>query len=65
MPENDVVLGSVNANHRHFAAAAEALAAADHRWLEGLITRRVPLDNWRDALDKRPTDIKTIIEFTN
>ncbi|MGZ4181983.1 MAG: glucose 1-dehydrogenase [Solirubrobacteraceae bacterium] len=63
--ENDVVLGSVNANHRHFTAAAEALAAADHGWLEGLITRRVPLDNWRDALDKRPTDIKTIIEFTN
>jgi glucose 1-dehydrogenase len=63
--ENDVVLGSVNANHRHFAAAADALAAADHGWLEGLITRRVPLEDWRDALDKRPTDIKTIIEFTN
>jgi threonine dehydrogenase-like Zn-dependent dehydrogenase len=61
--ENDVVLGSVNANHRHFAAAVEALAAADREWLEGLITRRVPLESWRDALDKRPNDIKTIIEF--
>jgi glucose 1-dehydrogenase len=63
--ENDVVMGSVNANHRHFAAAADALEAADREWLEGLITRRVPLACWRDALDKRPTDIKTIIEFGN
>jgi threonine dehydrogenase-like Zn-dependent dehydrogenase len=61
--ENDVVFGSVNANHRHFSAAAEALAGADREWLNGLITRRVPLASWTDALDKRPTDIKTIIEF--
>jgi threonine dehydrogenase-like Zn-dependent dehydrogenase len=61
--ENDVVLGSVNANHRHFSAAADALAEADRGWLEGLITRRVPVANWSEALDKHPTDIKTIIEF--
>jgi threonine dehydrogenase-like Zn-dependent dehydrogenase len=61
--ENDVVLGSVNANHRHFNTAADALAAADPAWLEGLITRRVPVQQWSEALDKRPTDIKTIIEF--
>ena len=61
--ENDVVLGSVNANHRHYAAAADALAAADHDWLEGLITRRVPLERWAEALDRRPGDIKTVIEF--
>lgn len=62
--ENDVVLGSVNANHRHFSAAADALARADHDWLGGLITRRVPLASWSSALEKRPTDIKTIIEFS-
>jgi glucose 1-dehydrogenase len=61
--ENGVVLGSVNANHRHFSAAARALAAADRNWLAGLITRRVPLDRWTDALERRPDDIKTIIEF--
>jgi threonine dehydrogenase-like Zn-dependent dehydrogenase len=61
--ENDIVLGSVNANHRHFSAAADALAAADPAWLDAMITRRVPLERWGDALDKRPTDIKTIIEF--
>lgn len=63
--ENDVVLGSVNANHRHFSAAADALARADHTWLEQLITRRVKPDRWREALDKRPGDIKTIIEFSS
>jgi threonine dehydrogenase-like Zn-dependent dehydrogenase len=61
--ENDVVLGSVNANHRHFSAAADALAAADPGWLEGLITRRVPVQRWSEALERRPDDIKTIIEF--
>ena len=61
--ENDVVLGSVNANHRHFRSAADALARADHDWLEGLITRRVPLARWAEALDRRPEDIKTVIDL--
>ena len=61
--ENDVVMGSVNANHRHFAGAAEALAAADRAWLERLITRREPLDRWAEALDRRPDDVKTTIRF--
>src|SRR5919204_118444 len=42
--QNDVVFGSVNANRRHFHAAAEALAAADRGWLERLITPRAPLE---------------------
>ena len=37
---NKVILGSVNANRRHFYRAAEALAAGDREWLAGLITRR-------------------------
>jgi threonine dehydrogenase-like Zn-dependent dehydrogenase len=41
--ENDVVFGSVNANLGHYRLAAKALAEADARWLERLITRRVPL----------------------
>jgi threonine dehydrogenase-like Zn-dependent dehydrogenase len=63
--ENDVVLGSVNANHRHFRAAADALARADRNWLEGLITRCVPLDRWTDALERRDDDIKTVIQFNS
>jgi glucose 1-dehydrogenase len=61
--ENDVVFGSVNANHRHFAAAADALAAANPEWLARLITRRFPLEEWTRALDRRDTDIKTVIDF--
>jgi glucose 1-dehydrogenase len=61
--ENDVVFGSVNANRRHFEQAGEALRAADRSWLERLITRRVPLERWQEALEKEQDDIKTVIEF--
>lgn len=61
--ENDVVVGSVNANLRHYAQAATALAAADRDWLERLITRRVPLDRYADALRPEPDDIKVVLTF--
>jgi glucose 1-dehydrogenase len=61
--ENDVVFGSVNANLRHYKAAAEALAQADRSWLERLITRRVPLERFREALERQPDDVKVVIEL--
>ncbi|HZD88917.1 MAG TPA: glucose 1-dehydrogenase [Pseudolabrys sp.] len=61
--ENDLVFGTVNANRRHYRAAAEALAKADKDWLAGLITRRVPLSHWREALEVRPDDIKVVLDF--
>jgi glucose 1-dehydrogenase len=61
--ENDLVFGSVNANKRHYQAAAQALAAADKAWLERLITRRVPLDGWHEALTREPDDIKVVVEL--
>jgi threonine dehydrogenase-like Zn-dependent dehydrogenase len=61
--ENDLVFGSVNANRRHYEAAAEALAEADNGWLERLITRRVPLDRWREALTREEHDIKVVVEL--
>jgi len=61
--ENDVVFGSVNANRRHYEEAADALAAADRGWLEGLITRRVPLLDWREAYVRQEGDIKTLLTF--
>jgi len=60
---NGVVFGSVNANRAHYQAAAAALARADRRWLEGLITRRVPLSAWRDAYEAQPGDIKVVLDF--
>ncbi len=60
--ENVAVVGSVNANRRHYEAAALALAAADREWLSRLITRRVPLAQWTDALTRSDDDVKVIIE---
>lgn len=62
--ENDVVFGSVNANRRHYEAAAEALARADRSWLGRLITRRLPLARWSEAIQRPPGDVKTVIDFT-
>jgi threonine dehydrogenase-like Zn-dependent dehydrogenase len=61
--QNNVVLGSVNANRRHFYRAAEALAAADRGWLGQLITRRVPPADIADALERGPDDIKVVVDF--
>ena len=61
--DNDVVFGTVNANRRHYEMAADALARADQRWLGRLITRRVPLERWSEALEHRRGDIKVIIDF--
>jgi threonine dehydrogenase-like Zn-dependent dehydrogenase len=60
--ENVAVVGSVNANRRHYEAAAVALAAADRDWLARLVNRRVPLENWADALTRNDDDVKVVIE---
>jgi len=62
--DNDVVFGSVNANRTHYAMAADALARADQHWLARLISRRVPLVRWEEALQQRPVDIKVIVDFS-
>ena len=61
--ENNVVFGSVNANRRHYAHAAAALATADPEWLERLITRRIPLDRWQDAYEPAGDDIKVVVQI--
>ena len=43
--------------------AMEALAAADRSWLDRLITRRVPLARWHEALQSQSDDIKVVIDF--
>jgi threonine dehydrogenase-like Zn-dependent dehydrogenase len=61
--DNDTVFGSVNANRWHYEMAVDALRRADRSWLAALITRRVPLDRFADALENRPDDIKVVIDF--
>jgi threonine dehydrogenase-like Zn-dependent dehydrogenase len=59
--ENDAVVGSVNANLRHYAQAGEALSAAEPDWLARLVTRRVPLESFADAFQARPDDVKVAL----
>ena len=63
--ENVAVVGSVNANRRHYEAAADALGKADRAWLPRVVNRKVHLDNWRDALTRQPDDVKVIIELNS
>jgi threonine dehydrogenase-like Zn-dependent dehydrogenase len=62
--ENAAVVGTVNANQRHYREAAAALAAADPDWLQRLLTRRVPLDQYADAFDARDDDVKVVLELS-
>ena len=43
-------------------AAAAALARAELAWLERLISRRVPLEHWAEALEHRDGDVKVVVE---
>ncbi|WP_213453094.1 glucose 1-dehydrogenase [Rhizomonospora bruguierae] len=61
--ENNVIFGTVNANRRHWRQAADALLQADIRWLDDLITRRVPLDRYPDAYTSPGNDVKAVLEF--
>jgi threonine dehydrogenase-like Zn-dependent dehydrogenase len=61
---NQTLFGTVNANRSHYDMAAAALAAAGRPWLDRLITRRVPLSRWREALAPQHGDIKVVIDFT-
>ncbi len=62
--KNNVVVGSVNANKRHWYKATEALARADRKWLGRLITRRERPEDFKQALERRPDDIKVVIQFS-
>jgi threonine dehydrogenase-like Zn-dependent dehydrogenase len=61
---NNVIVGSVNANKRHWYKAGVALAKADRAWLSRLITRRERPGDFTRALDRRADDIKVVVQFS-
>ena len=61
--ENDVVIGSVNANLTHYRAAAASLAQADLAWLDRLVSRRVPLTSFQEAFRPQEDDVKVVIDL--
>jgi glucose 1-dehydrogenase len=63
--KNNVIVGSVNANKRHWYKAAKVLARADRAWLGRLITRREAPDGFMRALQRQPEDIKVVIQFAD
>ena len=60
---NKAIFGTVNAARRHYEQASAALSLADPAWLARLITRRLAPKDWPAALDKRPEDIKIVIDM--
>ena len=65
--KNQVILGTVNANITAFRAGARHLEDIAGRFpaaLKGLITARVPFENYRDYLfDKPASELKTVLTF--
>jgi threonine dehydrogenase-like Zn-dependent dehydrogenase len=61
---NNVIVGSVNANKRHWYKAGEALARADRAWLARLITRRERPEEFERALQRQADDIKVVVQFS-
>jgi glucose 1-dehydrogenase len=61
---NNVIFGSVNANKRHWYKAGQWLARADRTWLSKLITRVERPENFMNALQRTPDDIKVVIQFS-
>lgn len=62
--KNNVLLGSVNANKRHWYIASDRLARLDRKWLSRLITRYEKPENFKQAIERKPDDIKVVIQFS-
>jgi threonine dehydrogenase-like Zn-dependent dehydrogenase len=62
--QNKVIVGSVNANKRHWYKAGAALSRANRSWLADLVTRREHPENFARALERNPEDIKVVIQFS-
>jgi len=56
------VLHSTRLDRRHDEMALSTLMRADKNWLARLITRRVPLERFAQALERQPGEIKVVID---
>lgn len=64
IPETSRLPGCLGAARRHYELAVEALARADQAWLGRLISQRVPLSGWPQALTRQPGDVKVVVDLT-
>ena len=63
--QNNVIVGSVNANKRHWYKAGRVLADADATWLARLLSRREQPEAFMNAVHRQPDDIKVVIQFAD
>jgi glucose 1-dehydrogenase len=61
--KNNVLVGSVNANKRHWYRAGENLKNSDRAWLSRVISRCEKPENFEQALERQPDDVKVVIQF--
>lgn len=62
---NKVVFGSVNANRRYFELGVQHFGEFEQKWpglLSRFITQRLPLDRFREGLERRREHIKIVLE---
>jgi threonine dehydrogenase-like Zn-dependent dehydrogenase len=65
MVSNRLVFGSVNGSGRHFEMGIAHMAEMEQRWpglLTSLFTRRLPLDQFAQAFQRPPGEIKAVIQ---
>jgi threonine dehydrogenase-like Zn-dependent dehydrogenase len=62
--KNNVLIGSVNANKHHWYKVNQRLVPLDRKWLRRLITRIEKPANFKQALERKPDDIKVVIQFS-
>ena len=61
---NVVLFGSVNAGRGHYDSAVRILGRADPDWLRRLISRRIPAERWREAIERQPDDVKVVLDLS-
>ena len=66
---NRTVFGCVNSNRTHFERSLKEIEAIETEWpglLSSLVTRRLPLEEFADALSaEEPGGVKTLLEVTD
>jgi threonine dehydrogenase-like Zn-dependent dehydrogenase len=63
---NKAIVTSVNSNRSYFERGVESMAALEARWpglLAGLITRRMPIERYAEAVQPERDGVKTVIDL--
>jgi len=61
---NRVAFGSVSSNRGHFRKAIDHMLEIEDRWpgiFDDMITKRLPLEDFKAGLEKAPEDIKPVV----